>query len=337
MGSIRAVGLALAALVALLAGCQDQTATSGTPLQTSYQRVVKAILPTVVQISGPADTGSGVVFDSKGDIVTNAHVVGKAKSFEVTASDSSQPLKARLVGIFAPDDLAVIRASGPNVSMLKPARWADSARAQVGTIVLAVGAPYGLIDSVTPGIVSATGRTVTGPSIPGQPPTLLPNAIQTSAAINSGNSGGALVLLSGKVLGIPSSTATDPLMGGRAAGIGFAIPANTVREIAAQLASTGHVTHSSRASLQITGSTHTSKGGSPDGVTVVSAQPAGAAANAGIGAGDIVTALGGAPTPTLEELDSLLTTYAPGDKVAVTVVHNGDPKQVQVTLGSLTS
>ena len=306
-------------------------------LEANYQRVVKAILPSVVEISGPSETGSGVVFDNNGDIVTNAHVVGKAKSFEVTVSDSSQPIKARLVGMFAPDDLAVIKASGPNADLLKPAHWADSTGTRVGAIVLAVGAPYGLIDSVTQGIVSATGRTVTGPSIPGQPPTLLTDAIQTSAAINSGNSGGALVLLSGQVVGIPTATATDPEMGGRTAGIGFAIPANTVRDIAGQLARTGHVSQSSRASLQITGRTHTTSSGAPDGVTVVSAQPAGAAATAGIRAGDVIAGVGGTSTPTLAELDDVLTTYAPNDKVSVEVVRNGDPKQVQVTLGSLTS
>ena len=112
-------------------------------------------------------------------------------------------------------------------------RWADSSKAQIGQIVLAMGSPYGLIDSVTQGIVSATGRTVTGPTIPGQPPTVIIGAVQTSAAINPGNSGGALVLLSGYVLGIPTLTATDPELGGSAQGIGFAIPSNTAVNIAA--------------------------------------------------------------------------------------------------------
>jgi len=336
MAWVRVVGLAL---VALLAGCQSTppATTPTSPLQANYLRAIKAILPSVVEISGPTETGSGVVFDNNGDIVTNAHVVGNARSFEVTISDSSQPMKAQLVGVFAPDDLAVIKASGPDVALLKPARWADSSRAQVGAIVLAVGAPYGLIDSVTQGIVSATGRTVTGPSPPGQPPTLLSNAIQTSAAINSGNSGGALVLLSGRVLGIPSATATDPQIGGRTVGIGFAIPANTARDIAGQLARTGHVSRSGRASLQITGRTHTSSGGVPDGVTVVQAHAGGAAARAGIAAGEVIVSVGGTPTPTLTELENVLTIYAPGDKVAVEVMRNGKPRQVKVTLGSLTS
>lgn len=306
------------------------------PLQSQYEQVIRSVLPSVVEIQVGSREGSGVVFDAKGDIVTNAHVVGKATEFEIRASAVSKPLKARLVGVFAPDDLAVIRvASG--AANLRAARWADSSKAQVGQIVLAMGSPYGLIDSVTQGIVSATGRSVTGPNIPGQPPPAINDAIQTSAAINPGNSGGALTQLSAQVLGIPTLAAQDPQLGGTAQGIGFAIPSNTVRDIASQLIRTGKVIRSGRASLQITGRTHTNSQGRPDGVSVDATQPGGAAAVAGLRAGDVVAGLSGQPTPNLNELENVLLGYRPGEKVDVEILRNGNPHELSVTLGSLGS
>src|SRR5215472_957035 len=251
------------------------------PIQREYEAAITQALPSVVEITAGRTTGSGVVFDQHGDIVTNAHVVGTVKTFHVRVSVDSHPLKARLVGVFAPDDLAVIKVS-KGAEELKPVRWADSAKAQVGSIVLAMGSPYGLTDSVTQGIVSATGRTVTGPTISGQPSTVIMNAVQTSAAINPGNSGGALVLLSGYVLGIPTLTARDPQLGGAAQGIGFAIPSNTVVNISRQLIDTGKVTRSDRASLDIKGETHVNSSGKLNGVTVVTATAGGAAARAGV-------------------------------------------------------
>src|SRR5262249_19458700 len=152
------------------------------------------------------------------------------KKFQVRVSLNSSPMKAWLVGEFTPDDLAVIKV-GKGSGSLRPAKWANSADTQIGAIVLAIGGPLGLTDSVTQVIVSATGRIVTRPRVTGQPPTVIVDAIQTSAAINPGKSGGALTLLSGHVLGIPTLSATDPQMGDRVEGIGFAIPSNTVRSI----------------------------------------------------------------------------------------------------------
>ena len=178
--------------------------------------------------------GSGVVFDDKGDIVTNAHVVGTATKFQVTQIAGTAPLPARLVAVSAAHDLAVIRVTS-DVGRLKPVTWADSAKAQVGEWVLAMGTPYGLADTVTQGIVSATSRAVQETSDTGAKPVVLPHAIQTSAAINPGNSGGGLVDLNGDVLGIPTLGLVDPQLGGPVAGIGFAIPSNTVVSVARQL------------------------------------------------------------------------------------------------------
>ena len=136
--------------------------------RASYADVVRRVLPSVVLISTDEGLGSGIVLDHSGDIVTNAHVAGNASTFKVQVPGDPTPRSASLVGDYAPDDLAVIRVSDP--SGLQPARFGDSAKAQAGDIVLAVGNPLGLSGSVTSGIISATGRVVTEPASAGRPP-----------------------------------------------------------------------------------------------------------------------------------------------------------------------
>lgn len=327
--------VALTAVV-LVTACGSGGTGHVTPVQVAYERIIKMVLPSVVQINAGKSTGSGVVFDTKGDIVTNAHVVDGAKRYQVLISVAARPLSAHMVGFFAPDDLAVIRLTG-GAADLEPVRWANSDQAQVGQIVLAMGSPYGLIDSVTQGIISATGRTVIGPKIAGRSPSVIADALQTSAAINPGNSGGALVTLSGAVLGIPTLEARDPKLGGPTEGIGFAIPSNTVHNIASQLIDKGHVTKSDRASLQVTATTHTTPQGNADGVTIDATQRGGAAAVAGLKTGDIITRLGGTNTRTLAELDDRLIDYQPGALVKVDVLRGGKREQFAVRLGSLSS
>jgi len=329
-----AVTVALAVTACGTGGAPGGQARTPSPVQEAYEAAVHAALPSVVEIRAGDATGSGVVFDVKGDIVTNAHVVGARSTFTVLTSELSSPVAARLVGVFAPDDLAVIRV-GHGAASLRPARWARSSGAQVGEIVLAMGSPYGLVDSVTQGIVSATGRTVTGPRIKGQPPTVIADAIQTSAAINPGNSGGALVLLSGSVLGIPTLSAQDPQAGTPAEGIGFAIPSDTVRAIAVQLIRHGKVTRSGRASLERAGQTRVNGDGRPAGVSVVTAQRGGAAAAAGIRRGDVIVGLGGHPVTSPNQLEDVLIDYRPGQRVTVEVLRDGVPGQVMATLGTL--
>jgi len=196
-------------------------------LQQRFVSIVKAVSPEVVQIRTPVALGSGIVFDARGDVVTNAHVVANATRFVVTlASGDSHP--AALVGRDVGLDLAVIRITGARP---RPATFANSAQVQVGDLTLAIGNPLGLRSSVTEGIVSAVGR-----SVPETENVTLSSVIQTSAAINPGNSGGALVDLSGQVIGIPTLSAIDPEMGAEAPGIGFAIDSDTVRRTAIGLA-----------------------------------------------------------------------------------------------------
>jgi putative serine protease PepD len=302
-------------------------------LEQAYEQVVARVLPSVVQISTSEGSGSGVVFDAKGDIVTNAHVAGAATTLQVGLASGGRPLAATVVGVFAPDDLAVIRVQA-GASALHPASFGRSAAVRVGEIVLAMGNPLGLTGTVTDGIVSATGRTVSegqGSSA------VLISAIQTSAPINPGNSGGALVNLAGQVIGIPTLAATSPQLGGAAAGIGFAIPADTVTSIAAQLIATGKVTSSGRASLGISAQTVADAAGQPAGVGVAAVAAGGAAARAGITAGDIINSLAGQPTASLAALQSVLAAHKPGDRVQAQVSRDGSASTVTVTLGTLTS
>ena len=302
-------------------------------LEQQYEQVVARVLPSVVQITTSSGSGSGVVYDSKGDIVTNAHVVGTATALQVGLASGGKPLAARVVGVFAPDDLAVIKVDS-GASSLHPASFGRSASVRVGEIVLAMGNPLGLTGTVTDGIVSATGRTVSegeGSSA------VLISAIQTSAAINPGNSGGALVNLAGQVIGIPTLAATSPQLGGAAAGIGFAIPSDTVTSIAGQLIATGKVSNSGRASLGITAQTVADASGQPAGVGIAGVTPGGAAAKAGIQPGDIITALAGQPVPSVAALQSVLAARKPGDRIPARLSRNGTESTVQVTLGSITS
>ena len=136
-------------------------AAGGVPLQQDYVSTIRRVLPSVVEIKTASGLGSGVVYDTAGHIVTNAHVVGTATSFQVVLAGSASPLPARLTGSYPPDDLAVIQVTG--AAHLTPGRFADSSKLQVGDIVLAMGNPLGLASSVTDGIISAVGRTVSEP------------------------------------------------------------------------------------------------------------------------------------------------------------------------------
>jgi len=209
-------------------------------LQQQFQDVITTVLPSVVQINTETGTGSGVVYDDNGDIVTNAHVVGDATAVQVFPATGGEILKAKVLGTFAADDLAVIRATSGTGSLPK-ATFGNSTDISAGEIVLAMGNPLGLTGSVTQGIISATGRTVSEASAAGGASVTIPDALQTSAAINGGNSGGALVNLAGQVIGIPTAAARDP-EAGSAPGIGFAIPSNVAINIADQLISKGKVT-----------------------------------------------------------------------------------------------
>ena len=323
--------LILSACVAVLVGFASGRATTssthssqaslstGAALQNAFVSVYRQVSPSVVQIETSEGLGSGIVFDGKGDIVTNNHVVGSAKTFTVTTSTGKR-LKGTLVGSFPADDLAVIKVPG---SGLRPASFADSSKLRVGDLAMAIGNPLGLRSSVTQGIISALGRQE-----PEGNGFVLQNAIQTSAAINPGNSGGALVNIGGSVIGIPTLAAADPQLGGAASGIGFAIPSNTVTSIASQLIRFGHVVNSGRPYLGV------KIGDTGNGVYIGQVTGGSPAAKAGLKVGDVILALNGKPTPTSDDLGTVLAGFKPGQTVTLKVVHqDGKSDLAKVTLG----
>jgi S1-C subfamily serine protease len=325
------VAAAIAALA--LAGCGgggEKAAKAPSPapqtavaLEQAYNHVVDTVSPSVVQIATEAGLGSGIVLDNDGNIVTNAHVVGDSDRFTVTLRSGKQ-VHATLVGRWVPGDLAVVHA---DASDLTPATLGDSGKLQVGDIVMAMGNPLGLRSSVTQGIVSSLGRTVSE----GNGATIAA-AIQTSAAINPGNSGGALVNLQGQVVGIPTLAALDPELGGaQAPGIGFAIPSNTVKSIAQQLIKSGHVSQSGRASLGVSVATVT--GG---GVVIVAVDRGGPAHTAGLQGGDVIVAVDAHATPDVNALSVVLAGLKPGGQTTVTIQSRaGGREDHKVTLGEL--
>jgi putative serine protease PepD len=296
-------------------------AAAALAFQSAITAVVHELSPSVVQIQSPEGLGSGVVFDSNGDIVTNNHVVAGGGPYAVTAGAHSY--RASLVGRFAPDDLAVVHVSG---AKLTPASFADSSKLDVGDFAIAIGNPLGLRSSVTDGIVSAFRQGVSeGNGV------ALPLMIQTSAAINPGNSGGALADLQGRVIGIPTLAATDPELGGTAApGIGFAIPSNLVKDIATQIIRFGHVVNSHRGYLGVQiGDTNGA------GVLVQSVTPGGPAAKARLVPGDVITSVNGKKTATVDDLTSVVSELKPGTTVSLEVVtQRGARKTLHLRLGT---
>ncbi|MEU6390251.1 trypsin-like peptidase domain-containing protein [Streptomyces sp. NPDC046939] len=341
--------VAVLGVVALASGCSSAGAPSASPsasttqaapaapaaadsLQDDYQKVIKNVLPSVVQIQASSDLGSGVVYDDQGHIVTNAHVVGDEKTFKVTTANSTEALTAELVYAYPEQDLAVIKLT-KRPEGLRAARFGDSAKVAVGQITLAMGSPLGLSSSVTQGIVSATGRTVSEGRSGGGTGATIANMVQTSAAINPGNSGGALVNLDGEVIGIPTLAATDPGLGNSSApGIGFAIPASMAKTVADQVIKNGKVTDSGRAALGISGRSVLDDGYRPAGVAVVTVTKNGGARKAGLEPGDIITRFDDTAVPTMQSLSEALAEKRPGDKVPVTYVRDGSERTAEVTL-----
>lgn len=314
-----AVGVGFASSKAATLTPQTSASVAG-DLQNVFVSVFQKVSPSVVQIQTSEGLGSGIVFDTKGDIVTNNHVVGSAKTFTVTTS-AGHILKGTLVGTFAQDDLAVIRVPAAD---LRPATFANSGNLRVGDIAIAIGNPLGLSSSVTEGIVSALNRQQSE----GNGGATLQNVIQTSAAINPGNSGGALVDIQGRVIGIPTLAASDPQLGGAAAGIGFAIPSSDVADYARQILAKGHVVDTHRAYLGI------SIADTGNGVYISKVVAGGPSAKAGLAVGDVITAVNGTPTPASSDLGTVLAGFKPGQSVTVKYLRqSGASGTAKVTLG----
>ncbi|WP_376793777.1 S1C family serine protease [Thermogemmatispora sp.] len=322
----------------------SSTTTTTTKVVTTAEQAREAAIakvqPAVVQInvstaSGASGIGSGVIIDKRGYIVTNYHVVENAQQIEVVLADGTH-LAAQVAGTDPADDLAVVKINPP--SNITVATLGDSSKLQVGQEVLAIGNPLGETQTVTHGIISALGRTV---SEEGQGSAVIANAIQTDAPINPGNSGGALVDLSGNVIGIPTVAAIDPEFNTPANGVGFAIPSNRVRFIAQQIIATGQVTHTGRAALGVRVASVTPQLAAQDnlpvdyGSLIVSVTANGPAARAGLRAGDIIVAIDGQKVTDNQTLSDILVNKSPGQTAKVTVYRGNQQMTVTVTLGEL--
>lgn len=317
-------------------GTAQGSATRATSdLESAYQAVISDVLPSVVQIDASDSLGSGVVYDDRGHIVTNAHVIGDETAFKVSVATGETVLNASLVSSYPEQDLAVIKLDEVP-GALKPAKFGNAEEVEVGQIVMAMGSPLGLSSSVTQGIVSALGRTVSESRSGGGTGATIANMVQTSAAINPGNSGGALVSLDSRVIGIPTLAATDPRMGDSAApGIGFAIPVSMVKTVADQIIRDGRVTDSGRAALDVTARTVVDDSYRPAGVALVSVVRGGAADEAGLRAGDIITKIDDAEVTTITSLSEALASEEPGEKVTVSYTRGDDSGTADVTLGEI--
>jgi putative serine protease PepD len=284
--------------------------------------------------------GSGFVYDTQGDIVTDQHVVNGASSISVKFPNGAT-YKATLVSADASSDLAVIKVNAPS-SLLHPLTLADSSSVAVGDGVVAIGSPFGLANTVTSGIVSALHRDITAPNN-----FTITDTIQTDAAINHGNSGGVLLNMAGDVVGVTAQI--DSESGGND-GVGFAIPSNTVRSVVSQLIGGGSV---QRAYLGVRIQTIPSDAAGqlrvPAGVEITSIVSGSPAAKAGIHAangsqivngqqyvtgGDIVTHIDGHEVTSADTLQTEIAGRRPGTKVTLTVVRGGATKDITVTLGT---
>jgi S1-C subfamily serine protease len=302
----------------------------------SVADIAGRVNPTVVSIevtlTNAGATGSGVVVDADGGyIVTNNHVVSGAAdaedaSIRAVFSDGSGSA-AEIVGRDPASDLAVLKVDKPG---LAEATLGESDDLVVGDPVVAIGSPLGLAGTVTSGIVSALDRPVRL-SGEGSDTNAVISAVQTDAPINPGNSGGALVDGTGAVIGINTAIASvgGSSTTGGSIGLGFAIPIDTVRDIAEQLISTGTAVH---ASLGVNARTVTD--GTRDGALVLNVEPDSPAAVAGVQEQDVVIAVDGAPVASSEELVVAVDAHDPGDTVTLELVRNGSSREVTATLAS---
>ena len=284
----------------------------------------------VLQI--PQGTGSGFVWDRKGHIVTNFHVLESGDKFSVTLADQSE-WPAEIVGVAPEKDLAVLRIEAP-AEKLSPLMLGSSRDLLVGQRVLALGNPFGLDHSMTSGIVSAVGRELRAPG--GR---LIRDVIQTDAAINPGNSGGPLLDSTGRVVGVNAAIFSPS---GASAGVGFAVPVDIVKRYVPQLVQRGRAIRPDIAARYLTDAQADRFGLDGAGAVVLNVVAGGPADRAGIEGiartrrgyvlGDVIVAVDGKPVRSAEDLAYLFETAGIGREVRLTVRRDGKDRDVEVTL-----
>ncbi len=305
--------------------------------QDELIEAVKRVTPSVVSVSTLAlmrnyyrvhpigGMGSGVVIDDRNHIVTNRHVIDKAQRISIAAA-SGDRYQATLLGSDQLVDIAVLQVDNGG---LIPAKLGDSDELEVGQLAIAVGNPYGFIlggPTVTTGVVSAVKRQIQAKNI------VLEKLIQTDAAINPGNSGGPLCDINGNVIGI--NTAMLPW----AQGIGFAIPINTVKEIAEEIIEFGHVRRSYMGFLGVGVNPQIARTyslGVKEGVLIAQVVPRSPVARAGLQEGDVIIAFDGEQITSMGEIQEQLRKREVGSRVEVTVVRGRNQRRLSLILGEV--
>jgi putative serine protease PepD len=299
-------------------------ATSALTINEIYQRTHEGVVDITVDSSSGSPfgfggtqqaEGSGWVYDTHGNIVTNEHVVNGASSITVKLWNG-RTFTGHVVGADSSTDLAVVKISAPS-SLLHPLSLGNSDAVQVGDPVVAIGSPFGLAGSVTNGIVSALHRSIDSPNN-----FTIGDSIQTDAPINHGNSGGPLIDSAGQVIGVNAQIQSNS---GGSDGVGFAIPSNTVRSVISQIAAGKTVAHA-YFGVEVRDST------TPAGADLSQILPGTPAAKADLQPGDIVVKLDGKAITDAAGLSAVMEAKKPGDKMRVTYVRDSKPHTVVVTL-----
>jgi S1-C subfamily serine protease len=326
-----------------------QAPTHGLTAEAVYRRdspgVVQITATNTSQGLSGQSLGSGFVIDRAGHIITNYHVIQNAQQIQVSFSGQDE-INATVVGKDPSTDTAVLKIDA-HARALNPLTLGNSDAVTVGDPVYAIGNPFGFTRTLTTGVVSAVQREIEAPNS-----LKIDHAIQTDAAINHGNSGGPLIDAAGRVIGVTSQISTGSSGQQGNVGIGFAIPINTVRNVAAQIISTGKAEH---AFLGVGTAAITPQLARlfnlpvKEGLLVTQLDSGSGAEKAGIVAGktpvvvqgesyliggDIIVSIDGTPLTTFEQLRDAIAQQKPGDKVELGVYHHGSKKSVTVTLGN---
>jgi putative serine protease PepD len=286
--------------------------------QGDVAAIYRAASPAVVSVRAGSGSGTGFVVDTDGTVVTNAHVVGDSEQVELQFSDD-RTVTAEVSGVDASSDLAVLHVDPARAGKLTALELADSGTVRTGQLAVAIGSPFGLPQTATAGIVSGTGRHIQAPD-----GFQIDSVIQTDAPINPGNSGGPLLDAAGRVIGVNSQIATGGTSQGNV-GIGFAVPANTVRDVIPRL-ERGETIR--RAYLGV--STAEANGGA----LVREATAGGPAARAGLRTGDLIVAVGGERIASPDDVAAAIQDRAPGESVDVEVRRDGELRTLEVELAA---
>ncbi len=311
-------------------------------LEEAYIKLFDRVNSSVVHIGVDDGQGSGFVFSKDGYIVTNNHVVALANSIVVTFADGEQ-LDAEVVGTDPDSDLAVLKVSA-QPGFLNAVELADSGELRVGQLVVAIGSPFGLANTLTTGVISGLDRQFPGADAPGGGRYNIPDIIQTDAAINPGNSGGPLLDMRGYVIGV-NTAIESPVRG--SSGVGFAVPSNVVAVVVPQLINNGSVSHPwlgiSGTELNASFAETIGLDRSQRGIIVGSVVAGGPAENAGLHAADQATGLGGdviigIDGQEVKEFDDLLgyivERTAVNQTVDLQILRDGKEMTLSLTLGA---